>query len=70
MTRNSKKVGSPSMAQPSNEQQHRRFIETARALECDEGKEAFEIALREIAVYKPVKKRNKDRKIKRNTDNS
>jgi hypothetical protein len=33
--------------------QHERFIETARALECDEDKERFEEKLRRIATAKP-----------------
>ena len=33
--------------------QHRRFIETARALECDEDKERFEEKLKRIAAVKP-----------------
>lgn len=32
-----------------------RFIETARALGCDEDKERFEKQLGEIATHKPVK---------------
>jgi hypothetical protein len=35
------------MAPPKNdERQHERFIETARALECDEDKERFEAKLK------------------------
>jgi hypothetical protein len=33
--------------------QSRRFIETARALECDEDKERFEAKLKRIAKAKP-----------------
>jgi hypothetical protein len=33
--------------------QHRRFIETAHALECDENKERFEDKLGKIAAAKP-----------------
>jgi len=33
--------------------QHRRFLETARALECDEDKERFEEKLKRIATAKP-----------------
>jgi hypothetical protein len=33
--------------------QHERFIETARALECDEDKERFEEKLKQIATAKP-----------------
>jgi hypothetical protein len=38
--------------EPSDDQ-HKRFIETARALECDEDKERFEEKLRRIATVKP-----------------
>ena len=34
--------------------QHQRFIETARALGCDEDKERFEAALGKIATHKPA----------------
>jgi hypothetical protein len=34
-------------------EQHKRFIETARALECDEDKEQFEEKLKRIATAKP-----------------
>ena len=33
--------------------QHQRFIETARALGCDEDKERFEAALGKIAAARP-----------------
>ena len=33
--------------------QHKRFIQTARALECDEDKERFEEKLKKIAKAKP-----------------
>ena len=33
--------------------QHERFVETARALECDEDKERFEEKLKKIAKAKP-----------------
>jgi hypothetical protein len=33
--------------------QHRHFLETARELECDEGKERFEDKLGKIAKVKP-----------------
>jgi hypothetical protein len=49
------------MAQPSSEQ-HKRFLETARALGCDEDKESFEASLRKIAASKPVKRAQKARK--------
>jgi hypothetical protein len=35
--------------------QHERFIETARALGCDEDKEKFESALRKVAAHKPIR---------------
>jgi hypothetical protein len=35
--------------------QHERFVETARALGCDEDKERFEEKLRRIAKAKPSK---------------
>ena len=35
--------------------QHKRFIETARALECDEDKERFEAKMKRIAKAKPPK---------------
>jgi hypothetical protein len=34
--------------------QHQRFIETARALGCDEDKERFEAALGKVAAHKPA----------------
>jgi hypothetical protein len=36
--------------------QHQRFIETARALECDEDKGRFEKKLGQIAKAKPIRK--------------
>ncbi len=42
--------------QAKNPAQHRRFIETARELECDEDKERFEEKLGQIARAKPVAK--------------
>ncbi len=36
--------------------QHKRFIETARALECDEDKERFEEKLEQIARQRPTEK--------------
>jgi hypothetical protein len=38
---------------PQQSDQHRRFIETARQLECDEDKERFEEKLKRIATVKP-----------------
>jgi hypothetical protein len=45
--------------QPSIQQkdQHKRFIETARELGCDEDKERFEEKLKGIATAKPKAKR-------------
>ncbi len=37
-------------------EQHRRFIEAARQLECDEDKEQFEAKLGKIARAKPAPK--------------
>jgi hypothetical protein len=31
------------------------FLETARALGCDEDKEKFEAALRKVAAHKPIR---------------
>lgn len=42
----------PEPVQPVSEQ-HRRFVETARQLEADEGRERFEAKLRRIAKAKP-----------------
>lgn len=36
----------------AQDDQHKRFIETARALECDEDKERFEAKLKRIAKAK------------------
>jgi hypothetical protein len=41
------------MKKPAPQPQHERFIETARALECDEDKERFEAKLKRIAKAKP-----------------
>ncbi len=49
------KQGKPSEAKPQSE----RFVETARALECDEDKERFEIKLRRIAKVKPKREQQK-----------
>ena len=43
----------PNAARPASEQ-HRRFIETARQLECDEDQERFEEKLGRIANAKPT----------------
>jgi hypothetical protein len=45
-----------STKKPSPAEQHRRFIETARQLECDEDKERFEEKLKRIATVKPKPK--------------
>jgi hypothetical protein len=37
---------------PNDKPQHKRFIETARALECDEDKERFEAKMKRIAKAK------------------
>ncbi len=42
-------------SKPTSADQHRRFIETARALECDEDKERFEGKLGKIATVKQPK---------------
>lgn len=39
---------------PDPKVQHKRFIETARTLECDEDKERFEEKLGQIARQRPV----------------
>jgi pyruvate-formate lyase len=43
----------PRKTENSKESQSDRFIETARALECDEDKERFEEKLKRIAKAKP-----------------
>jgi hypothetical protein len=43
----------PPKTTSDSEAQHRRFIETARQLECDEDKERFEDKLGRIAKAKP-----------------
>ena len=40
-------------------EQYKRFVETARALECDEDKERFEEKLKRIATAKPKQKPKK-----------
>jgi hypothetical protein len=42
------------MKTPDQKSQHQRFIDTARALECDEDKERFEETLKRIATAKPT----------------
>jgi hypothetical protein len=51
------KPDKPSSAKPQIE----RFIETARALECDEDKERFEAKLKRIAKAKPKQEQEKGR---------
>ena len=45
--------------------QHRRFLETARQLECDEDKERFEAKLGKIASAPVSTKRTTERKEKK-----
>ncbi len=45
--------------------QHKRFVETARALECDEDKERFEDKLGKIASAPVSTKRNTEQKGKK-----
>ena len=51
-------------AQP-DKAQHKRFTETARALECDEDKERFEDKLGKIACASVSTKRTTERKGKK-----
>jgi hypothetical protein len=51
-------------AQP-DKAQHKRFIETARELECDEDKEWFEAKLGKIASAPVSTKRTTERKEKK-----
>jgi hypothetical protein len=50
MTRNSKSQDSHSTETPKG--QVSRFMEAARALECDESEERFDAALKKIAAHK------------------
>ena len=43
--------------------QHERFIETARALGCDEDKDKFEAALGKIAAHKPIRRPEKEKNV-------
>ena len=52
-------------SKPTNTNQHKRFIETARALECDEDKERFEDKLGKIASASVSTKRTTERKGKK-----
>jgi hypothetical protein len=54
-----------SKPQESGPEQHSRFIETARALGCDEDKEKFEDVLGTIAQFKPPPKLAKGPKVKK-----
>ena len=47
------KPSSPCRTKKKDDAQHKRFIETARELECDEDKERFEAKLKRIAKVKP-----------------
>ena len=49
----------------AKKEQHKRFVETARALGCDEDKERFEAALAKIAAHKPSRRGRKTRKGKK-----
>lgn len=40
----------------TTDEQHKRFLETARELECDEDKERFEEKLGRIAGAKPARR--------------
>jgi hypothetical protein len=46
-------------AAAESHQQHKRFIEAARRLECDDDKERFEERLKKIAKPKPKTKSEK-----------
>jgi hypothetical protein len=46
--------------------QHKRFVEAARALECDEDEAAFDEKLKRIAQAKPTKRIAKPKSIERN----
>lgn len=45
---------SPSFDPNPSQDQHSRFVETARALGCEESEEAFDEKLKAIARQKPV----------------
>ena len=64
MTKSPHSVGTRLHPLPSQLSQSERFIETARALGCDESEAAFDDKLRQIASYKPPSKAPK-RKAKR-----
>lgn len=50
------------MAKAPDPEQHARFVETARALECDESEEAFDEKLKVIARHKPKPSANESEK--------
>jgi hypothetical protein len=54
----------PNRVEPASDQ-HRRFIETACQLECDEDKERFEAKLGKIASAPVSTKRTTERKEKK-----
>ena len=45
-------------------EQHKSFVETARALECDEDEAAFDEKLRRIATARPKHKSNRPKREK------
>jgi hypothetical protein len=47
---------SPQSSSPKVDDKFSRFVETARALGCDEDKERFEKSLGKIAAFKPPKR--------------
>ena len=49
---------------PTSAEQHKRFVETARELGCDEDEAAFEEKLRGIATVKPKPRTDKQKKGK------
>jgi hypothetical protein len=53
------------MSEKAKPDQLRAFIETARALGCDEDKERFEAALGKVAAHKPERAPAKPRAAKR-----
>lgn len=55
----------PKEPQKSGETQFRRFLETARALGCDEDKEKFEAQLGKIAEHKPATDKQQEPKNER-----
>jgi hypothetical protein len=49
---------------PDDSEQFKRFIETARALDCDEDEAAFDEKLKRIATAKPMPKSKRQPKPK------